>query len=145
MLMVRKLVEGCFAILAVLLNPYSGLLGQVIPNGGGPRGFSGVSALYLSGQTSAASGVPKIDSATLSNPNVDGISVAVYWRDFYTNENDPKSPIDWTGVDAVFAQAAAAGKYVRLIIPPGFYSPAWVLQSVPVLKLPVAEGPLADG
>src|SRR5262249_33637536 len=108
--------------------------GPGVQSGGRFSGRLGVSALFLSGVS--------VDPTTLANPAVDGISFFIYWRDFYTNQNDPNS-IDWTKVDTVFTEAAAAGKFVRLIVAPGFYSPTWVLNSVPVLMLQVPEGPLS--
>ena len=86
---------------------------------------------------------PSLNSAILSNPNVDGVSVGVDWRDFYTQPIDPNSAINWAPLDAIFSQASAAGKFVRLIVAPGFYSPGWVLNSVPVLMLPVPQGALS--
>lgn len=105
------------------------------------RGLSGISALL----PFPDSGFPSINKAILSNPDIDGITVRVYWRDFYKRQNDPGSPLDWAALDTLFAQAAGAGKFVRLAVAPGFYSPAWVINSVPVLMLPVPQGPLSGG
>lgn len=110
-----------------------GLLTQA----GVPR-FGGVSALL----PFPDSGFPSVDKTLLSKADVDGITVRVYWREFYKRQNDPKSPIQWGSLDDIFAQAAAAGKYVRIAIAPGFYSPAWVINTVPVMMLPVPQGPL---
>jgi hypothetical protein len=89
-----------------------------------------------------------VDPATLREilrkDDVDGISVRVYWRDFYARQHDPQS-LDWRSLDKVFARAERHGKSVRLAVVPGFYSPQWVLDSVPVLRFPVPQGPLADG
>jgi hypothetical protein len=85
---------------------------------------------------------PKTLTDLLTNPNVDGVSVRLYWRYFYQDQNDRNS-INFSALDDVFNKAAGAGKLVRLAVAPGFYSPTWVLKSVPVLMLPVPEGPLA--
>jgi hypothetical protein len=110
---------------------------SLVVEGGVPR-LGGVSALL----PFPDSGFPSVDKALLSNPEVDGITVRVYWREFYKRQDDPNSPIQWGPLDDIFAQAAGAGKFVRIAIAPGFYSPAWVINSVPVLMLPVPEGPL---
>src|SRR5262245_35158531 len=67
--------------------------GPGVQSGGRFSGRLGVSALFLSGVS--------VDPTTLAYPAVDGISFFIYWRDFYTNQNDPNS-IDWTKVDTVF-------------------------------------------
>jgi hypothetical protein len=63
----------------------------------GAQGSRGISALL----PFPNSGVPSVDPAILSDRNVDGISVRLYWRDFYTRQNDPGSPIDWAALDAL--------------------------------------------
>lgn len=108
----------------------------------GPRELGGISALLPFPDT----GFPVVDHSLLSNPDVDGLSVRVYWREFYVRQDDPRSPIRWAPLDEIFDAAERAGKSVRLAVAPGFYSPEWVLRSVPVLWLPVPQGPLAkDG
>jgi hypothetical protein len=136
-----RTVAGCLVALLALLPGWVWTDAASANAEAGARGLGGISALL----PFPDSGFPSLDPAILSNPNVDGISVRVFWRDFYTRQNDPRSPLDWTALDALFTQAAGAGKFVRLVVAPGFYSPAWVLQSVPVLMLPVPQGPLSGG
>jgi hypothetical protein len=106
------------------------------------QGVGGVSALLPFTDSGEVIIGPQNLSDLLANPNVDGVSVRLYWRYFYPDQNDPNS-INFSALDDLFTKAAAAGKLVRLAVAPGFYSPVWVLKSVPVLMLPVPEGPLS--
>ena len=112
----------------------------------GMRELGGVSALLPFPDPDL--GAPIVDPVTLGKilrrQHVDGISVRVYWRDFYSRQDDPGS-LDWSALDEVFDRAERHGKTVRLAVVPGFYSPRWVVDSVPVLRFPVPQGPLADG
>jgi hypothetical protein len=102
-----------------------------------PTGLGGIFALLQWDNN----GVVSIDPRVLASPYADGLTARVYWRDFYAIQTDSTS-LNWGVLDSVFAKAKGAGKAVRLAIAPGFYSPDWVLHSVPLLTLPVPQGPL---
>jgi hypothetical protein len=60
----------------------------------------------------------------LSNPSMSGVAVQVNWSDIEASEDKP----DWSQLDALFA--AAAKKWVHLIMFPGFFSSPWALEGV---------------
>lgn len=68
-----------------------------------------------------------IDPATLTNSNVDGISLRQAWADLQASEG----VYNWSYLDAQIARAAAAGKAVALRIGTGGDNiPLWVMNAV---------------
>ena len=64
------------------------------------------------------------------NPAIAGLMIRVDWRDMYRPAWS--GLIDWSITDAVFAQAAKYGKFVVLSFVPGFATPQWALDQIPV-------------
>jgi hypothetical protein len=77
------------------------------------------------------------DLNALSNPAVSGVAVQVNWRDLEEFEGQP----DWSQLDAVFAAALSAKKWVQLLIFPGFFSPPWALVGAETDSFPIPYGP----
>ena len=73
----------------------------------------------------------------LSNPSMSGVAVQVDWSDIEASEDKP----DWSQLDALFAAAAAAKKWVHLILFPGFFSPPWALEGVQTDLFEIQYGP----
>lgn len=78
----------------------------------------------------------------LTNPAVTGIRAGISWCRVQTK--DPACPPhqnpcyvvpddgnDWSYVDDFFVEASAAGKSIQLIMTPGIYSPAWLIDKLP--------------
>jgi hypothetical protein len=67
-------------------------------------------------------GVPA-DQAPFDNPWVRGVALQIHWADLEPSEGAP----DWTELDDLFAKATKSGKWVQLLVFPGFFSPPWAL------------------
>ena len=74
---------------------------------------------------------------TYTNPNVAGLTFRTSWADI----EPAKGNFVWTKLDTVFDSAEKNGKWVELIIIPGFGTPAWALQGVPTGTFSVIYGP----
>jgi hypothetical protein len=77
------------------------------------------------------------DDRTYTNPSVAGLTFRTSWADL---EPTPDNFV-WTKLDTVFDNAEKNGKWVELILIPGFGTPAWALQGVPTAIFSVNYGP----
>src|SRR6202049_4581439 len=73
----------------------------------------------------------------LNNPFVSGVAVQINWRDIEPVQGKP----DWSKLDALFAAAVSANKWVQLDIVPGFFSPEWALAGAQTDLFNVPYGP----
>jgi hypothetical protein len=73
----------------------------------------------------------------LSNPFISGVAVQMNWRDIEPAQGKP----DWSNLDTLFATAQSSGKWVQLLIFPGFFSPAWALEGVQTDRFAIQYGP----
>lgn len=72
-----------------------------------------------------------IDPTTLTNPNVDGISLRQAWSEIEPNEG----VYNWSYFDAQIARASVAGKQISLRVGTGASNiPAWVMTAVQAAK-----------
>jgi hypothetical protein len=101
------------------------LSGGAVPNG--------VVVLLPSGEQNYRS----MNLQLVSNPYMNAVAVQVNWRDIEPREGEP----DWSQLDALFAAAAAAKKWVHLLMFPGFFSPPWALQGVQTDVFELQYGP----
>jgi Bacterial Ig-like domain len=64
---------------------------------------------------------------TISNPAVSGVAFQINWSDI--EPAGPASEVEpnWSPLQQVFTAADAAGKWVQLLIFPGFFSPSWAI------------------
>ena len=89
---------------------------------------------------------------------ISGVAFQIDWRDIEPHRlpMNPNAPIpiqdapDWSRLDAVFKAADAAGKWVQLLIVPGFFSPSWVLAPFKHVKtdqfpIPYGQGSGTNG
>lgn len=72
-----------------------------------------------------------------TNPNIAGLTFRTSWADI----EPAKGSFVWAKLDTVFDSAEKNGKWVELIIIPGFGTPAWALQGVPTGTFSVIYGP----
>lgn len=68
----------------------------------------------------------KKDLATISAPYISGVAFQINWRDIEPDGPAPSFKPKWSRLDQVFQAADAAGKWVQLLIMPGFWSPKWI-------------------
>jgi hypothetical protein len=61
----------------------------------------------------------------------------INWRDLEPVQGKP----DWSRLDDVFSAAEASGKWVHLLVFPGFFSPAWALEGAERDLFPIQFGP----
>ena len=73
----------------------------------------------------------------LNNPFVSGIAVQINWRDLEPVEGKP----DWSKLDALFAAATSAHKWVQLDVVPGFFSPEWAIAGAQTDSFHIPYGP----
>lgn len=65
------------------------------------------------------------------NPNVSAVALRIGWNYLEPQPNQ----FSWDILDSLFEKAAASGKYVGLIITPGFDTPAWALSGVKTVSM----------
>ena len=73
----------------------------------------------------------------LNNTFMSGVAVQINWRDIEPVQGKP----DWSKLDALFAAAVSANKWVQLAISPGFFSPAWALEGAKTDLFAIPYGP----
>ncbi len=72
-----------------------------------------------------------------TNPNTSGITFRTSWADVEPEEGR----FDFSKIDTVLASAEKNGKWIRLILVPGFGTPAWALEGVKTEQFPIQYGP----
>ncbi len=78
-----------------------------------------------------------MDLRALDNPFISGVALQIHWADLEPTEGKP----DWSKLDQLFAAAEKSGKWVQLLVFPGFFSPAWALAGVKTERFPIQYGP----
>src|SRR5581483_8118785 len=74
--------------------------------------------------------------ATYQNANLAGLTFRTSWADLEPGDGQFK----WQKLDEVFQKAEANGKWVRLILMPGFGTPAWALAGAQSATFPIKYG-----
>jgi hypothetical protein len=77
------------------------------------------------------------DDRTYTNPNIAGLTFRTSWADIEPTEGN----FVWEKLDTVFNNAETNGKWVELVLIPGFGTPAWALQGVQTATFSVIYGP----
>jgi hypothetical protein len=72
-----------------------------------------------------------------TNPNTSGVTFRTSWADVEPEEGK----FDFSKVDTVLANAEKNGKWVRLILLPGFGTPDWAMQGVQSGMFTIQYGP----
>jgi hypothetical protein len=72
-----------------------------------------------------------------ANPNTSGVTFRTSWADIEPEEGK----FAFGKIDTVFADAEKNGKWVELVLIPGFGTPGWAMQGVPSGKFTVPYGP----
>jgi hypothetical protein len=78
-----------------------------------------------------------LDLEPFFNPNISGIAMQIHWSDIEPVEGKP----DWTRLDELFIAAELSGKWVQLLVFPGFFSPAWALKGAQTDQFIIQYGP----
>ena len=94
---------------------------------------TGLAVLLPSGENNYHS----MNVGLVRNPFVRGVAVQINWRDLEPVQDAP----DWSKLDALFAAAESAHKWVHLILFPGFFSPAWALEGAQTDLFEIQYGP----
>ena len=78
-----------------------------------------------------------LNPATFDDPYIKGVALQIHWSDI-----EPKEGVlDWSKLDALVSNAAAANKWVQFSIYAGFFTPPWALVGVKADRFPVQYGP----
>jgi len=64
-----------------------------------------------------------LDPRTVNNPYISGFAYQINWVDIEPVQGKP----DWSKLDALFAAAESARKWVRLVVIPGYFAPPWAV------------------
>ncbi len=72
-----------------------------------------------------------------ANPNTSGLTFRTSWADVEPEEGK----FDFSKIDTILANAEKNGKWVRLILVPGFGTPGWALQGVQSGMFSIQYGP----
>ncbi len=102
-----------------------------------PRGLTAVNNFEPGRQGGGLFTGAPYDARTYANPNISGISFRTSWEDVEPAEG----AYVWSKLDAVFDAAEKNGKWVELILIPGFATPNWALQGVQTGSFSVIYGP----
>jgi hypothetical protein len=78
-----------------------------------------------------------LDLRALTNASVSSVAFQIRWRDIEPVEGKP----DWSRLDQLFAAAETSGKWVQLLVFPGFFSPTWAMEGAQTEFFPLQYGP----
>jgi hypothetical protein len=82
------------------------------------------------------SGQP-LSLAAFDNLNISGVALQIHWADIQPTEGDPQ----WATLDTFFAKASASGKWVQLLVFPGFFTPSWAYPATDSARFKLQYGP----
>ena len=102
-----------------------------------PTGITAVNNTEPSTQTGEFFDGKLFEDQTYTNPNIAGLTFRTSWADIEPSEDN----FVWTKLDTVFDNAEKNGKWVELVLIPGFGTPTWALQGVPTSTFSVLYGP----
>jgi hypothetical protein len=97
-----------------------------------PRGLTAVNNFEPSTRVGSL-----FDPQTYANPSIAGLTFRTSWADIEPSEGG----FVWTKLDNVFDNADQHGKWVELVLIPGFGTPAWALAGVQTAVFGVKYGP----
>lgn len=102
-----------------------------------PTGLTAVNNLEPSAPRGSFFDGILFDDRTYTNPNIAGITFRTSWADLEPTEGN----FNWSKLDTVFNASEKNGKWVELVLIPGFGTPAWALQGVQTGTFSVLYGP----
>jgi hypothetical protein len=113
--------------------------GQATPPGfpTQPRGLTAVNNFEPGKGGSGLFNGSLFDSRTYTNPNIEGLTFRTSWEDVEPTQGN----FVWAKLDTVFDNAEKNGKWVELVLIPGFGTPAWALQGAQTASFSVIYGP----
>lgn len=97
-----------------------------------PRGITAVNNFEPSTRVGSL-----FDDRTYTNPNIAGLTFRTSWADIEPKQDN----FVWTKLDTVFDRAEKNGKWVELVLIPGFGTPGWARQGVQTATFSVKYGP----
>jgi hypothetical protein len=77
------------------------------------------------------------DDRTYADVNIAGLTFRTSWADVEPADGT----FDWTKLDTVFDRAEQHGKWVELVLIPGFATPTWAMDGVATATFTVKYGP----
>jgi hypothetical protein len=108
---------------------------------------TGLAVVIANDDSTTGAEVGTLDLTPITDPQysyISGVAFQIDWRDIEplppvsSHGEGPGGPIvgppDWSRLDAVIGAADTAGKWVQLLITPGFFSPACVLSPFSQVK-----------
>jgi hypothetical protein len=102
-----------------------------------PRGLTAVNNFEPAAHGNGLFDGSLFDDRTYTNPNIAGLTFRTSWEAI----EPAKGNFVWTKLDTVFDQAEKNGRWVELVLIPGFATPAWALQDVQTASFSVIYGP----
>ncbi len=110
---------------------------RILSSAAQPRGLTAVNNFEPAQQGGGLFNGSLFDDRTYTNPNIAGLTFRTSWEDIEPTQGN----FVWTKLDTVFANAEKNGKWVELVLIPGFGTPAWALQGVQTATFSVIYGP----
>jgi hypothetical protein len=102
-----------------------------------PEGLTAVNNFEPAGQGGRLFNGALFDDRTYTNPSIAGITFRTSWEDVEPTQGN----FVWTKLDTVLDKAEKNGKWVELILIPGFATPSWALQGVQTASFGIIYGP----
>ncbi len=102
-----------------------------------PRGITAVNNFIPAAQAGSMFSGQLFEDQTYANPNIAGLTFRTSWADIEPAQGN----FVWDKLNAVFDKAEKNGKWVELVLIPGFATPAWALQGVKTDSFSVIYGP----
>jgi len=102
-----------------------------------PTGLTAVNNLEPSAPKGSFFDGVLFDDRTYTNPNIAGITFRTSWADLEPAQGN----FVWSKLDTVFDDSEKNGRWVELVLIPGFGTPAWALQGVQTGNFSVLYGP----
>ena len=120
----------------------------------GQRSTPGEDQAHVSAHTTVPSGISAVNSIDLhrvgqlfdtsnptlnayTNPNTSGVTFRTSWADVEPEEGK----FNFSKIDTVFANAEKNGKWVELILIPGFGTPGWAMEGAQSGTFTIGYGP----
>jgi hypothetical protein len=102
-----------------------------------PIGITAVNNFEPAAQAGSMFSGQLFDDRTYTNPNIAGLTFRTSWEDVEPSQGN----FVWGKLDTVFNNSEKNGKWVELVLIPGFGTPGWALQGVETSSLSVIYGP----
>ena len=102
-----------------------------------PRGLTAVNNFEPGTRGNGLLNGSLFEGDTYTNPNIAGLTFRTSWEDIEPTQGN----FVWSKLDTVFDNAEKNGKWVELVLIPGFGTPTWALQGAQTATFSVIYGP----